>query len=226
MRTSFVPTRVLVQLLAAITTMQAVSLHAQDTTRAASAPTPAPSRIAARLLVVFRPPARGTRRERALSRGGDGARALIPSPVIDTLIPQTLRDAPYVAVCAAGEPDSARLTVRIRDTSGSVMIGLKAGLNRIPLGGAHMPLNDGDVAQWSLSTRSGEVFLDDVIQRQVVRSTPTVAALAHNGIWYDVLDLFVVDALRGIPLASERLDAFLVSVGASPCPAPAAPERP
>ena len=226
MRTSFVPTRVVVQLFAAIATLSAVPLQAQDTTRATIAPTPAHSRIAARLLVVFRPPARGIRRERALSRGGDGARALIPSPVIDTLIPQTLRDAPYVAVCAAGEPDSARLTVRIRETSGSVMIGLQAGLNRIPLGGAHVPLSDGDVAQWSLSTRSGEVFLDDVIQRQVVRSTPTVAALAHNGIWYDVLDLFVIDALHGIPLASERLDAFLASVGVAPCPTPPAPTHP
>jgi hypothetical protein len=225
MRTSFVPTRVLVPLLAAITTLSAVRLRAQDTTRTAMAPTPAPSRMAARLLVVFRPPARGIRRERALTRGGDGARALIPSPAIDTLIPQTLRDTPWVAICAGGEPDSARLTVRIRDTAASVMIGLTAGLNRIPLAGAHVPLNDGDVAQWSLSTRSGEVFLSDVIQRQFVRSTPTVAALAQHGIWYDVLDLFVADALRGIPLAAERLDAFLISVGASPCNAPPAPGR-
>lgn len=141
------------------------------------------------------------------------------------MIPQTLRDAPYVAICAGGEPDSARLTVRIRDTAGSVMIGLKPGLNRLPLVGAQVLLNDGDVAQWSLSTRSGEVFLEDVIQRQVVRSTPTVAALAQHGVWSDVLDLFVVDALRGIPLAAERLDAFLISAGASPCPTPAAPAR-
>ncbi len=226
MRTSSVPTRVLVQLLAAVATLSAVRLQAQDTTRATIAPTPAPARIAARLLVVFRPPVRGTRRERALMRGGDGTRALIPSPAVDTMIPQTLRDAPYVAVCAGGQPDSARLTVRIRDTAASVMIGLTAGLNRIPLVGAHVPLNDGDVAYWSLSTRSGEVFLDEVIQRQVVRSTPTVAALAQHGIWYDVLDLFVLDALRGIPLATERLDAFLISVGASPCPTPPAPARP
>lgn len=226
MRMLFVPARVLVQMLAAVTTMSAGRLEAQDTTRAAIAPTPTPARSAARLLVTFKPPVRGIRHERVLLRGGNGTRAMIPSPAVDTLIPQTLRDAPFVAICAGGEPDSARLTVRIRDTTASVMIGLHAGLNRIPLGGAHVPLNDGDVAQWSLSTRAGDVFLDDVIQRQVVRSTPTVAALAQHGIWYDVLDLFVVDALRGIPLATERLEAFLISVGASPCPTPPAPARP
>ncbi len=215
-------------------------LQGQDTTRSAPPP-PAASRIAARLLVVFRPPVRGVRRERALTRGGDGARALIPDARVDTLVPQTLRDTPHVAVCAAGEPDSARLTVRITDsttstsadgitygatsgTSRSVMIGLRAGLNRIPLASTGLTLADGALAEWSLSTRSGEVFLQEFIQRHVVRSTPTINALATNGIWYDALDLFVVDALRGIPLASERLDAFLTSVGAMPCAEP--PARP
>ena len=209
--------RVLVPLLAACAMSSVTQLAAQDTTRAVIAPTPTPTRSPARLLVMFHPPMRGIRRERALTRAGDGARTLIPSPAVDTLIPLTLRDAPYVAVCASGVPDSAQLTVRIRDTVGSVMVGLTAGLNRLPLAGAHVPLNDGDVAQWSLRTRAGEVFLEDVIQRQIVRSTPTVAALAQRGIWYDVLDLFVLDALRGIPLASERLDAFLKSVGATSC---------
>jgi hypothetical protein len=208
--------------LTAALLLAGASLRAQDTVRPPVPPTPTPApgtvtRIGARLLVVFRPPSRGVRRERALTRGGDGARALLPSPAVDTLIGQTLRDAPYVAVCAGGEPDSARLTVRIRDTASAVMIALRPGLNRIPLAGAHVPLNDGDVAEWSLSTRSGEVFLHEFIQRLVVPSTPTVAALAKNGIWYDVLDLFVLDAMRGIPLASERLETFLTSVGGSSC---------
>ncbi len=224
MMTSSFPTRGLALLLAAAMMVSAARVRAQDTTRVVVSS--APARTVTRLLVVFRPPARGTRRERAVSRSGDGARALLPSPAFDSLVPQTLRDAPYVALCAGAEPDSARLTVRIRDTVSSIMIALTPGLNRIPLAGAHVPLNDGDVAQWSLSTRAGTVLLEETIQRQVVRSTPTVAALAQHGIWYDVLDLFVVDALRGIPLASERLETFLASVGAAPCATPAAPARP
>ncbi|MBC7841778.1 MAG: hypothetical protein H7099_05685 [Gemmatimonadaceae bacterium] len=196
--------------------LSASTLAAQDTVRTTPPPSTA-SRIGARLLVVFRPPARGVRRERALTRGGDGARLLIPSPAVDTLIPQTLRDAPFVAVCAAGEPDSARLVVRVGDVLSAAMIPLKPGLNRIAIGDVNLPLRDGDVAEWSLRTRSGEVFLQDYIQRQVVPSTPTITALARNGIWYDALDLFVVDELRGIPLAKERLAAFLTNVGAEPC---------
>jgi len=208
--------------LASLTAVMALS--AQDTARAAP-PAPVPSRIATRLLVVFRPPVRGVRRERVLTRGDAGARALIPSANIDSLIPVTLRDAPFVAVCAAGEPDSARLVVRIGDVRSAVMIGLKAGLNRIALSDTHMLLRDGEVAEWSLRTRSGEVFLTEYIQRQIVASTPTISALARNGIWYDALDLFTLDALRGIPLARERMDAFLTNVGAAPCATPA-PARP
>ena len=197
--------------------LAAPAVRAQDTTRTTPPAAPAVSRIAARLLVVFRPPARGVRRERALTRGGDGARALIPSPAIDSLIPQTLRSEPFVAVCAAGEPDSARLIVRVGEVRSAVMIGLRAGLNRIALGDTHMTLADGDVAEWSLSTRTGEVFLVEFIQRLVVPSTPTITALAKNGIWHDALDLFVVDAIHGIPLAAERLETFLTSAGASGC---------
>ncbi len=193
----------------------AAPLTAQDTVR--TAPPSTASRVTARLLVVFKSPVRGVRRERALTRGSDGARALIPSPAVDTLVPQTMRDSPFVAVCAVGEPDSARLVVRIGEVRSATMIPLKAGLNRIALGDVHMPLRDGDVAEWSLRTRSGEVFLQEYIQRQVVPSTPTITALARNGIWYDALDLFVVDELRGIPLAKERLAAFLTNVGAQPC---------
>lgn len=196
----------------------ALPLSAQDTARVVPPPT-APARIAVRLLVVFRPPVRGVRRERALTRGDAGARSLIPSANIDSLIPVTLRDAPFVAVCAAGEPDSARLVVRVGEVRGAVMVPLKAGLNRIALGDTHMLLRDGDVAEWTLRTRSGEVFLTEYIQRQIVSSTPTISALARNGVWYDALDLFTLDALRGIPLAKERMDAFLTNVGAQPCPA-------
>lgn len=194
----------------------AAPLSAQDTVRT-TPPPPTPGRIGARLLVVFRPPARGVRRERALTRGGDGARSLVPSPAVDTLVALTMRDSPFVAVCAAGEPDSARLVVRIGEVRSATMIPLKAGLNRIALGDAHMPLQNGDVAEWSLRTRSGEVFLQEYIQRQVVPSTPTITSLARNGIWYDALDLFVLDEMRGIPLARERLAAFLTNVGAQPC---------
>ena len=197
-------------------------LSAQDSTRVTPAPA-ATNRIAARLLVVFRPPVRGVRRERALTRGDAGARSLIPSANIDPLVPQTLRDAPFVAVCAVGEPDSARLVVRIGEIRSTAMVALKAGLNRIALGDTHMSLRDGDIAEWSLRTRSGEVFLTEAIQRQVVPSTPTITALARNGVWYDALDLFVLDAMRGIPLANERLDAFLTNVGAVPCATPAVP---
>ncbi len=192
-------------------------LHAQDTTRVAQPPKPAAARIVARLRVVFRPPAVGVRRERALTRGGDGARSLVPDARVDTLIPQTLRDAPFVAVCAAGQPDSAWLKVRVGERVNDVMVALRPGLNRISLGAAQIGLADGDVAEWSLSTRSGQVFLQEFIQRRVVRSTPTINALATNGIWYDALDKFVVESAQGIPLARERLDAFLTSVGATPC---------
>ena len=133
----------------------AAPLAAQDSVR--TTPPSTASRITARLLVVFKPPVRGVRRERALTRGSDGARALIPSPAVDTLIPQTLRDSPFVAVCAAGEPDSARLVVRVGDVLSATMIPLKSGLNRIALGDVHLPLHDGDVAEWSLRTRSGEI---------------------------------------------------------------------
>ncbi len=238
MRISFGRPPALLLAAPALLALLGTRLQGQDTTRSAPPP-PTASRIAARLLVVFRPPVRGVRRERALTRGGDGARALIPDARVDTLVPQTLRDTPHVAVCAAGEPDSARLTVRITDsttstsadgitygaasgTSRSVMIGLRAGLNRIALASTGLTLPDGALAEWSLSTRSGEVFLQEFIQRHVVRSTPTINALATNGIWYDALDLFVVEALHGVPLASERLDAFLTSVGAMPCAEPPA----
>ena len=217
---SIVPPQRCVTLLASLAF--ALPLSAQDTARTAPPPA-APARIAARLLVVFRPPVRGTRRERALTRGDPGARALIPSANIDSLIPQTLRDSPFVAVCAAGEPDSARLVVRIGEVRSAAMIGLRPGLNRIALGDTHMILRDGDVAEWSLRTRSGEVFLTETIHRQVVPSTPTITSLARNGIWYDALDLFVLDASRGIPLAKERLDAFLTNVGAEPCGAATPP---
>jgi hypothetical protein len=195
----------------------AAAVQAQDTARIAPPPVPVPGRVGARLLVVFRPPARGVRRERALTRGDNGARAILPSPAIDSFIPQTLRSAPFVAVCAAGEPDSARLIVRIGDIRSAVMVPLRPGLNRIAFEPAHMPLSNGDVAEWSLATRSGEVFLQERIHRQVVESTPTIASLTKNGIWYDALDLFVLDALRGIPLARERLDTFLRDVGAARC---------
>ena len=214
--------RCLVALLVAVVSLSAeLPLAAQDSTRVS--PPPASSRIAARLLVVFRPPVRGARRERALTRGDAGARSLIPSANIDPLIPQTLRDAPFVAVCASGEPDSARLIVRIGEIRSTAMVALTAGLNRIALGDTHMSLRDGDIAEWSLRTRSGEVFLTESIQRLVVPSTPTITSLAHNGVWYDALDLFVLDAMRGIPLAKERLDAFLTNVGAQACATPAVP---
>ncbi|MCC7053297.1 MAG: hypothetical protein IT355_08505 [Gemmatimonadaceae bacterium] len=211
-----------VALLLVATQLAPRSLTAQD-----SVPPPRPSagaRLGARLLVVFRPPARGTRRERVLTRGEDGARALIPAERVDSLVPQTLRAQPFVAVCVSGQPDSARLTVRVLpDSAGNggmsagAMVGLVPGLNRLALNTVDVPLADGALAEWSLSTRSGEVFLSERIQRQVVRATPTVNSLARNGIWYDALDLFVADAIRGIPLGHERLATFLTSVGAAPC---------
>lgn len=203
---------------------------AQDTAQVTPARPSAGARLGARLLVVFRPPARGTRRERALTRGDNGARALIPSERIDSLVPQTLRAQPFVAVCATGQPDSARLVVRILpDSAGNggssagTMVPLVAGLNRIGFDAVNIPLPDGAVAEWSLATRSGEVFLSERIQRQVVRATPTINSLARNGVWYDALDLFVLDALRGVPLASERMSTFLGSVGSDTCAVPASP---
>jgi hypothetical protein len=207
----------------AVSAAPSVPLGAQDTVRTA-APTTTAARSLARLRVVFRPPATGVRRERSLSRGDDGARALVPDIRIDSMIPQTLRDAPYVAVCAAGQPDSAWLKVRVGERVNDVMIALRPGLNRISLGVTQVLLADGDVAEWTLATRSGQVFLQEYIQRHVVRSTPTVNALATNGIWYDALDRFVADAIGGIPLAGERLDAFVSGVGAAPCAAARAPD--
>jgi hypothetical protein len=199
------------------------ALVAQDTARTTVTPPPAPNRPVVHLQVMFIAPVRGTPRDRTRTRSSDAVRAFIPSPVIDTLIPQTLRDAPFIAVCAS-HPDSLRFAVRIRDTTNTIDVVLTGGLNRLALGPVHVPLNDGDVAEWSLRAKSGEVLLQDFIQRRVVSSTPTVNALAKNGVWYDVLDLFVLDAIRGIPLATERLDAFLTSVGAGTCAAAAPPQ--
>ena len=222
--------------LAALTTALLVAAAAAPQVRAQDTVPPAPprpaaaARLGARLLVVFRPPARGTRRERALTRGADAARALIPAERVDSLVPQTLRATPFVAACITGQPDSARLTVRVLpDSAGNgamsagTMVSLVPGLNRLALSAVNVPIVDGAVAEWSLATRSGEVFLTERIQRQVVRATPTVNSLARNGVWYDALDLFVVDALRGIPLAAERLEAFLKSVGTESCPVTPAP---
>lgn len=198
-------------------------LQAQDTTSRTVAPSAA-SRMAARLRVVFRPPERGTTRERSLGRGGEPTRALTPPLRVDTLIPQTLRSAPFVAVCAAGQPDSARLTVRRSDstaTSASMMIALVPGLNRIALAETGLLLRDGDVVVWSLATRSGVTYLESQLERRVVRATPTVASLTRNGIWADALDLFVVDALNARPLAVERLTGFLDGAGVEACPVPA-----
>ncbi len=212
-------------LLALGVTSAPARLSAQDTTGTPSAA----ARMAGRLLVVFRPPPRGTRRERSLTRGESGARALVPDARVDSLVPQTLREAPFVAVCATGQPDSARLTVRVLDTagaataSGGAMVPLVAGLNRIALATSGIMLHDGALAEWTLATRSGEVFLTERIERRVVRSTPTINALARNGIWYDALDLFVLDALHGIPLARERFDAFVRGGGIDECPVPPAP---
>lgn len=232
MPVSLVPARCLAPALVIALLIAAVAPRAaaQDTTQAAPPRPSAGARLGARLLVVFRPPARGTRRERALTRGDNGARALIPSERIDSLVPQTLRPQPFVAVCATGQPDSARLVVRLLpDSAGNggssagTMVPLVVGLNRIAFSSVDIPLPDGAVAEWSLATRSGEVFLAERIQRQVVRATPTINSLARNGIWYDALDLFVLDALRGVPLAAERLSTFLGSVGAESCPVTPAP---
>jgi hypothetical protein len=192
---------------------------AQDTTgRTATAS--ATSRMAARLRLVFRPPERGTTRERSLGRGADPTRALVPELRIDTLVPQTLRSMPFVAVCVAGQPDSARLTLRLRDTTATTTIALTAGLNRIALSTTGLLLRDGDVATWSLATRSGVTYLESQIERRVVRATPTAASLTRNGIWSDALDLMVVDALERRPLAAERLTEFLGGVGLESCPVP------
>ncbi len=195
-------------------------LLAQDTTTRTVAPSAA-SRMATRLRVVFRPPERGTTRERSLGRGGDPTRALIPELRIDTLVPQTLRSTPFVAICAAGRPDSARLTLRLADTSASTMIAVVPGLNRIALAETGLLLRDGDVAIWSLSTRAGVTYLESQLERRVVRATPTVASLTRNGIWSDALDLLVVDALDARPLSAERLRDFLSGGGVEACPVPA-----
>lgn len=79
-------------------------------------------------------------------------------------------------------------------------------------------INDGDIAEWSLASRSGRLLLQELLERRVVRSTPTANALATNGIWYDALDQFVSASQRGgDPLADERLDTFIRSVGEKPC---------
>ena len=205
------------------------AMRAQDTVRTAPPAPSAVSRLGSRLLVVFRPPARGVRRERVLSRGDEGATALIPDMRVDSLVPQTTRATPFVAVCASGAPDSVRLTVRIIDSLGTMLSGaggmvhLVPGLNRIAIGASGITLADGELAEWTLTTPSGAVLLTERIQRRFVRGAPTVNSLARNGAWFDALDLFVVDALQGIPLAVERLDAFLSSVGAKSCPVRPAP---
>lgn len=190
----------------------AVTAHAQDS----SLTVPAPS-VGARLQVTFRPPARGVRRDSLMARGAETVRALVPDMRVDTLVPQTLRALPFLAVCAAGQADSVRLTVVIGERFGTVMIPLVSGLNRIALGESGVALYDGDVARWSLTSRDGELLVRESIHRRVVRSTPTINALARNGIWADAVDLFAADAVNDIPLASERLNAFLGSVGVAPC---------
>jgi len=192
------------------------SAAAQDTTTRTVIPSAA-SRMATRLRIVFRPPERGTTRERSLARGGEPVRALVPEQRIDSLIPQTLRSAPFVAICNVSAVDSARLTVRVRDTSATTMVALTTGLNRIALAETGLLLQGGDVALWSLATRSGTVFLESQIERRMVRATPTVTSLSRTGIWSDALDLFVVDALDAHPLAAERLADFLGGVGANSC---------
>jgi hypothetical protein len=187
---------------------------AQDTTASSVM---AAARTASGLRVSFRPPERGTVRERVPAYAGDPTRALIPDIRVDTLIPQTMRSTPHVAVCVGSPPDSARLTVRLRDSSASAMIALSAGLNRIALAETGLLLQDGDVASWSLASRSGATYLESQIERRVVRATPTVASLTRNGIWFDALDLFVVDAMEGRPLAAERLSEYLGGAGIDAC---------
>jgi len=192
---------------------------AQDSTVRTVTPSAA-SRMATRLRIVFRPAERGTTRERSLARDGEPVRALVPELRIDSLIPQTLRSAPFVAVCIVSADDSARLTVRVRDTTATTMLALTSGLNRIALAEAGLLLQGGDVALWSLATRSGTVVLESQIERRLVRATPTVTSLSRNGIWSDALDLFVVDALDARPLAAERLADFLAGVGVHSCAVP------
>jgi len=201
-------------LVAVAIAVAGAQLPAQDTTARSS---PAASvRSAARLQVTFKPPVRGTARDSTVPVSGS-ARALVPSARIDALVPQTMRAAPFVSICVTNAPDSARLVVRVRDVLSAVMISLRPGLNRVALGEARFPLADGDVAEWSLRSLSGELLVRDQIQRHVVAATPTINSLARNGIWYDALDLFVLDAIRELPLAAERLEAFMTGVGAAAC---------
>ena len=208
-----------------LTPVAAASLRAQDTTaRTPPARQASAAPAGTRLRVVFRAPTRGVRRDGARSHSSDVARALIPGAGVDTLIPQTIRATPFVAICASGQPDSAWLRVRVGTTMNDVMIALRPGLNRIGLGAARVVINDGDVAEWSLASRSGQLLVQELLERRVVRSTPTANSLATNGVWYDALDQFVSASQRGgDPLADARLDAFVRSVGERPCAGPHAP---
>jgi len=208
--------------LMAVSWCSAAVARAQDSSRTVLPPSSVTA-AGVRLQVTFRPPARGVRRDSLVARGAEIMRALVPAMRVDTLVPQTLRALPFVAVCAAAQPDSARLTVVVGERLGTVMIPLVRGLNRIALEESRVALYDGDVARWSLTSRTGEVLVQESIHRRVVRSTPTIIALARNGIWADAADLFVADAVNDIPLARERLSAFLVSVGAAPCSGAGAP---
>jgi len=208
--------------LLAVSSGSAAVARAQDSSRTVL-PTPSATAAGVRLQVTFRPPARGVRRDSLVARGGETVRALVPAMHVDTLMPQTLRALPFVAVCATGRPDSARLTVVVGERFGTVLIPLAVGLNRIALGESSVTLYDGDVARWSLTSREGEVLVQESIHRRVVQSTPTIIALARNGIWADAVDLFAAAAIDDIPLARERLNAFLVSVGTAPCSGAGAP---
>ncbi|MDZ7632743.1 MAG: hypothetical protein U5K74_15755 [Gemmatimonadaceae bacterium] len=196
--------------------LAAAPLSAQGTIPPAT-PSTATSRPGTQLLMEYRPPARGVRRDGALTRSGDGVRAIVPDPGVDSLISQTIRDTPVVAVCAAGRTDSVWLRLKVGDVMNDALVHLHPGLNRIALGATKVALNDGDVAEWSLATTSGRLLLQEYIQRRVAPIAPTAKALATNGIWYDALDRFSREAAGGVPLARERLDAFVLSVGARPC---------
>jgi len=196
--------------------------RAQDSSRTVLPPSSVTA-AGVRLQVTFRPPVRGVRRDSLVARGAETMRALVPDMRVDTLVPQTLRALPFVAVCAAAQPDSARLTVVVGERLGTVMIPMVRGLNRIALGESRVALYDGDVARWSLTSLAGEVLVQESIHRRVVPSTPTIIALARNGIWADAVDLFVADAVNDIPLARERLNAFLTGVGVAPCDGARAP---
>lgn len=208
--------------LVIVSLSSATVAYAQDSAQTVLPPASVTS-AGVRLQVTFRPPARGLRRDTMVARGAGTVRALVPDVRIDTLVPQTLRALPFVAVCATGQPDSVRLTVVVGERIGTVMLPLMRGLNRIALGESRVALFDGDVARWSLTSGAGDVLVQELIHRRVVQSTPTINALARNGIWSDALDLFVADAVNDIPLARERTNAFLASVGVAPCGGAGAP---